>query len=161
MSWCACVFYFLIWSFNTWHLVLFSVYGIPLLQRSRAVLDELESLKPEFKRRVENLNDSHVKAPLPKENGFNQALQSSANSSLDWPAVNRSYNLGMDFKQVRTWLTCFSINFWMLKILNLFGLCHGASSRYNMKCLKIFNLEFSFCFLIAFCLSVCLCEEIM
>lgn len=57
------------------------------------MLDELESLKPEFKRRVEKMNDSHVKAPFPEENGFNKALQSSVNSSLQWPAVN---------KQVRT-----------------------------------------------------------
>jgi len=65
-------------------------------------LDELESLKPEFKRRWEKLKDLHVKAPLPEENGFNMALQSSVNSSLEWPVVNKSNNLSMDFKQVRT-----------------------------------------------------------
>ncbi|RDX87413.1 AMSH-like ubiquitin thioesterase 3 [Mucuna pruriens] len=68
-------------------------------KRSLAALDELESLKPEFKRRVEKLNDSHVKALLPEENGFNNALQSSVNSSLEWPAFNKSYNVGVDFKQ--------------------------------------------------------------
>lgn len=68
-------------------------------KRSRVALNELESLKPEFKRRVEKLNESHVKAPLPQENGSNKALQSSVNSSLEWPAVNKSYNLSMDFKQ--------------------------------------------------------------
>jgi len=72
------------------------------LQKSRPVLDELESLKPEFKRRVEKLKDLHVKAPLPEENGFNKALQSSVNSSLEWPVVNKSNNLSVDFKQVRT-----------------------------------------------------------
>ncbi|KAK7348092.1 hypothetical protein VNO80_22641 [Phaseolus coccineus] len=69
-------------------------------KRSRAVLDELESLKPEFKRRVDKLKDLHVKAPLPEENGFNMALQSSVNSSLEWPVVNKSNNLNMDFKQL-------------------------------------------------------------
>ena len=57
------------------------------------MLDELESLKPEFKRLVEKMNDSHLKAPFLEENGFNKALQSSVNSSLEWPAVS---------KQVRT-----------------------------------------------------------
>ncbi|XP_027920656.1 AMSH-like ubiquitin thioesterase 3 isoform X2 [Vigna unguiculata] len=68
-------------------------------KKSRPVLDELESLKPEFKRRVEKLKDLHVKAPLPEENGFNKALQSSVNSSLEWPVVNKSNNLSVDFKQ--------------------------------------------------------------
>lgn len=72
------------------------------LQRLRAVLDELESLQPEFKRRLDKLNDSHVRAPLSEENGFNKALPSSVNSSLEWPAVNKSSNLTMDFKQVST-----------------------------------------------------------
>ncbi|KHN02918.1 AMSH-like ubiquitin thioesterase 3 [Glycine soja] len=63
-------------------------------KRSRAVLDELESLKPEFKRRVEKMNDSHVKAPFPEENGFNKALQSSVNSSLEWPAVSKQPTAG-------------------------------------------------------------------
>lgn len=56
-------------------------------------------MKPEFKRRVEKLNESRAKAPLPIENGFDMALQSSVNSSLDWPAVNKSYKTSMDFKQ--------------------------------------------------------------
>ncbi|KAL2338974.1 hypothetical protein Fmac_013420 [Flemingia macrophylla] len=68
-------------------------------KRSRAVLNELESLKPEFKRRVEKLNDMHLKAPLLLENGSNKVWQSSVNSSLEWPAVNENYNLSMDFKQ--------------------------------------------------------------
>lgn len=68
-------------------------------KRSRLVLDELESLKPEFKRRLDKLNESRIQAPLPEENGFDMALQSSANSSLEWPAVNKRYNSSMDFKQ--------------------------------------------------------------
>ena len=52
------------------------------------MLDELESLKPEFKRLVEKMNDSHLKAPFLEENGFNKALQSSVNSSLEWLAVS-------------------------------------------------------------------------
>jgi STAM-binding protein len=68
-------------------------------RRSLLVLDELESLKPEFKRRLEKLNESRVQAPLLEENGFNMAMQSPANSSLEWPAVNKRYNSSMDFKQ--------------------------------------------------------------
>nr|XP_027192616.1 AMSH-like ubiquitin thioesterase 3 isoform X2 [Cicer arietinum] len=68
-------------------------------RRSRLVLDELESVKPEFKRRLDKLNESHLQAPLPEENGFNMALQSPASSSLEWPAVNKRYNSSMDFKQ--------------------------------------------------------------
>lgn len=68
-------------------------------KRSRLVLDELESLKPEFKRRLDKLNESRIQAPLPEENGFDMALQSPANSSLEWPAVNKRYNSSMDFKQ--------------------------------------------------------------
>ncbi|XP_027331193.1 AMSH-like ubiquitin thioesterase 3 [Abrus precatorius] len=68
-------------------------------KRSLYVLDELESLKPEFKRRLKKLNYSRAEAPLPEENDFNKASQSSVNSSLEWPAVNKSYNSSMDFKQ--------------------------------------------------------------
>ncbi|MCH92190.1 AMSH-like ubiquitin thioesterase 3-like [Trifolium medium] len=67
-------------------------------RRSLLVLDEVESLKPEFKRRLDKLNESRVQAPLPEENGFNMAMQSPANSSLEWPAVNKRYNSSMDFK---------------------------------------------------------------
>ncbi|OIW00139.1 hypothetical protein TanjilG_29129 [Lupinus angustifolius] len=68
-------------------------------KRSLAVLDELESLKPDFKHQWENLNDSHVKASFPEGNGFNKALESSLNSSLEWPSVNKSSNSSMDFKR--------------------------------------------------------------
>ncbi|KAK7363514.1 hypothetical protein VNO77_05658 [Canavalia gladiata] len=68
-------------------------------RRSLRVLDELESLKPEFKHRVEKLNDSNVEPLLPEENGSNKASQNSGHSSLEWPAVNKSYNLSMGFKQ--------------------------------------------------------------
>ncbi|KAK7342468.1 hypothetical protein VNO80_25422 [Phaseolus coccineus] len=47
------------------------------------------NIMPEFKCRVEKLKDLHVKAPLPEKNGFNMALQSSLNSSLEWPIVNK------------------------------------------------------------------------
>jgi STAM-binding protein len=83
-------------------------------------LDELESLKPEFKRRLEKLNESRVQAPLLEENGFNMAMQSPANSSLEWPAINKRYNSSMDFKQVRTDLFFIS-TVGLLKILYLFS----------------------------------------
>ncbi|XP_019455986.1 PREDICTED: AMSH-like ubiquitin thioesterase 3 [Lupinus angustifolius] len=68
-------------------------------KRSLAVLDEVESLKPEFKRRWEKLNDSRVKASFPEGNGFSKALESSVNSTLERPSVNKSSTLSMDFKQ--------------------------------------------------------------
>jgi len=84
-------------------------------------LDELESLKPEFKRRLDKLNESHIQAPLPEENGFNMALQSPANTSLEWPAVNKRYNSSMDFKQVITVSYIFTSIVGMLKILKIFS----------------------------------------
>lgn len=84
-------------------------------------MDELESLKPEFKRRLDKLNESRIQAPLPEENGFDMALQSSANSSLEWPAVNKRYNSSMDFKQVRTVSYIFTSIVGTLKILRIFS----------------------------------------
>ncbi|KAL1334894.1 hypothetical protein HN51_063846 [Arachis hypogaea] len=68
-------------------------------KRLLAVIDELEALRPEFKLLVNKLNNSHLEAPLPGENSFNMALPSSANSSLEWPPVNKSSNSPMDFRQ--------------------------------------------------------------
>lgn len=68
-------------------------------RKSRFVLDELESLKPEFSRQLEKLNELLAKAPLPEENGFNMALQGPSSSSFEWPGFNKSYNSSIDFKQ--------------------------------------------------------------
>ncbi|RZB54948.1 AMSH-like ubiquitin thioesterase 3 isoform B [Glycine soja] len=81
-------------------------------KRSRAVLDELESLKPEFKLRVEKMNDSHVKALLPEENGFNKALQSSVNSSLQWPAVNKQPAAGFSSQSSWNYDNMLSLDSW-------------------------------------------------
>ncbi|CAK8563755.1 unnamed protein product [Lathyrus sativus] len=68
-------------------------------RRSLLVLDELESLKPAFKRRLDKLNKPRVQAPLPGKNGFNTASQSPAHSSLEWSAVDKRHDSNMDFKQ--------------------------------------------------------------
>ncbi|KAF7837754.1 AMSH-like ubiquitin thioesterase 3 [Senna tora] len=67
-------------------------------KRLLAVLDELESLKPEFKRRVNELNELHGNAQFPKANDSNKALQSSVASSLEWPGISNSSYMSMDFK---------------------------------------------------------------
>ncbi|XP_024922436.1 AMSH-like ubiquitin thioesterase 3 isoform X1 [Ziziphus jujuba] len=54
-----------------------------------SVLDELESLKPEFDRRVGELNKGHAGTQLPQLDGPERTLYSSENSSLEWPAVNK------------------------------------------------------------------------
>ena len=90
------IFYYVIFD----SVVIFPV--ILSLQRLLAVLDELESLKPEFKRQVDELNDLHAKTGLAEDNGSNRALQSSGTSSLEWPPVCKSSSLSVDLKQVRT-----------------------------------------------------------
>lgn len=59
------------------------------LQKLISVLDELESLKPEFDRRVGELNKGHAGTQLPQLDGPERTLYSSENSSLEWPAVNK------------------------------------------------------------------------
>ncbi|KAF7813557.1 AMSH-like ubiquitin thioesterase 3 [Senna tora] len=59
-------------------------------KRLLAVLDELESLKPEFQRRVDELNNFHAKAQLPEDNGFNKPLDSPLTSPMEWPSVSHS-----------------------------------------------------------------------
>ncbi|KAI4344814.1 hypothetical protein L6164_012002 [Bauhinia variegata] len=71
-------------------------------KRLLAVLDELESLQPEFKQRVDEMNDFHGRAPLPEDNDSSKALSSSLGSSLEWPAVNKSSYLNTDFKQLQS-----------------------------------------------------------
>lgn len=69
------------------------------------VLDELESLKPEFQRRVDVVSNSHAKAQLPEDNGFKKPLDTPLTSALEWPAVNKSSYMSTDYKQVRNVLS--------------------------------------------------------
>lgn len=59
------------------------------LQKLISVLDELEHLKPEFDRRVSELNKAHAGTQLPQLDDPERSLYSSENSSLQWPAVNK------------------------------------------------------------------------
>ncbi|KAI4334928.1 hypothetical protein L6164_013628 [Bauhinia variegata] len=68
-------------------------------KRFLVILDELESLQPEFKRRVDELNDLHDTAQLPEDNDYGKALPSSFTSSLERPPINESSCLNTDFKQ--------------------------------------------------------------
>ncbi|KAF3456307.1 hypothetical protein FNV43_RR00957 [Rhamnella rubrinervis] len=54
-----------------------------------AVIDELESLKPEFNRQVSELDKAHARTQLPQLDGPEKTSYSSWNSSLEWPAVNK------------------------------------------------------------------------
>ncbi|KAI9123161.1 hypothetical protein K1719_006050 [Acacia pycnantha] len=69
-------------------------------KRLPAVLDELESLKPEFKQKVDELNELHGNAHFPKANDSNKALHSSVSPSLEWPAVNNNSYSRVDSKQL-------------------------------------------------------------
>ncbi|XP_065637464.1 AMSH-like ubiquitin thioesterase 3 [Quercus suber] len=59
-------------------------------KRLSAVLDELESLKPEFQRRVDELNEGHSGAGLPQLDGLELNSFGSEMYSLEWPAVNKN-----------------------------------------------------------------------
>jgi hypothetical protein len=59
-------------------------------QRLLPVLDELESLKPAFQRRVDELKNAHSGAILSQLDGPESASFGSETSSLEWLAVNRS-----------------------------------------------------------------------
>ncbi|KAI9083207.1 hypothetical protein K1719_034739 [Acacia pycnantha] len=69
-------------------------------KRLLAVLDELESLKSEFKQKVDELNELHGNAHFPKANDSNKALHSSVSPSLEWPAVNNNSYSRVDSKQL-------------------------------------------------------------
>ncbi|GMY27876.1 AMSH-like ubiquitin thioesterase 3 [Fagus crenata] len=64
-----------------------------------AVLDELESLKPEFQRRVDELNNDHSGAGLPQLDGLESTSFGSETHSLEWPAVNRNSYLSVNNKR--------------------------------------------------------------
>jgi STAM-binding protein len=74
------------------------------IQSLLAVLDELESLKPEFQRRVDELNNDHSGAGLPQLDGLESTSFGSETHSLEWPAVNRNSYLSVNNKRVWTQL---------------------------------------------------------
>lgn len=69
-------------------------------QRLLPVLDELESLKPEFQRRVDELNNAHSGARFSQLDGPESTSIGSETCCLEWPAVNKSSYLSFDNKQV-------------------------------------------------------------
>ncbi|XP_059434480.1 AMSH-like ubiquitin thioesterase 3 [Corylus avellana] len=63
------------------------------------VLDELESLKPEFNRQVDELNNAHSGATLSQLDGPESTSFGPEISNLEWPAVNKNSYLSFDIKQ--------------------------------------------------------------
>lgn len=70
-------------------------------QRLIAVLDELESLKPEFLHRVDELNRTHGRAQLVDLDSRDMTSYGAETSSLEWPVVDKKCHLSMDTKQVQ------------------------------------------------------------
>ncbi|KAE8717771.1 AMSH-like ubiquitin thioesterase 3 [Hibiscus syriacus] len=69
-------------------------------KRLLAVLDELESLKPDVQRRVEELNKTRSGARLVDLDDQEGSFYGSATmSSLDWTPVNKGSNMSLDIKQ--------------------------------------------------------------
>ncbi|GLT99039.1 hypothetical protein SLE2022_165070 [Rubroshorea leprosula] len=69
-------------------------------KRLLAVLDELESLKPEFLCQVDELNRAHAGAQLLEQDCQDKASHGSVTPSyLEWPGVNRGTISSMDIKQ--------------------------------------------------------------
>lgn len=71
-----------------------------LFQRLIAVLDELEALKPEFQRRLKELNRTNGESELIKFDGSDRTLNGAETSSSEWPVANKKLNLRVDSKQV-------------------------------------------------------------
>lgn len=75
------------------------------LQRLLAVLDELESLKPEVQRRVEVLNKARAGARLVDLDDHEGPFHGSDKMSpSDWNPENSRLNMSLDIKQVRNHL---------------------------------------------------------
>ncbi|XVE82233.1 hypothetical protein DITRI_Ditri15bG0131500 [Diplodiscus trichospermus] len=69
-------------------------------KRLLAVLDELEALKPEVHRRVEELNKACTGARLVELDGHeNPSYGSEKMSPLGWTPVNKASNMSLDIKQ--------------------------------------------------------------
>ncbi|CAL1397354.1 unnamed protein product [Linum trigynum] len=68
-------------------------------KRLLSVLEELESLKPEFNRRVEELNRGYSNVRIRELDGTEENSYMSQSSSPQWPTVNRSSSSGRDVAQ--------------------------------------------------------------
>ncbi|XP_041025792.1 AMSH-like ubiquitin thioesterase 3 [Juglans microcarpa x Juglans regia] len=67
-------------------------------KRLSSVLDEAESLKPEYLCRVDELKKAHSGSRLPQLDGPESTSRGS-DTSLEWAAVNRNSYLSIDMKQ--------------------------------------------------------------
>lgn len=70
------------------------------IQKLSSVLDEVESLKPEFLRRVDELKKAHSRSRLLLPDAPELSLFGSEISSLERPAANRNSYLSVDMKRV-------------------------------------------------------------
>ncbi|CAI0626348.1 unnamed protein product [Linum tenue] len=68
-------------------------------KRLLSVLEELESLKPEFDRRVEELNRGYSSVQIRELVGVEENSYGSQSSSPQWPLVNRSPSSGRNVAQ--------------------------------------------------------------
>ncbi|KAH9766087.1 AMSH-like ubiquitin thioesterase 3 [Citrus sinensis] len=68
-------------------------------KRLIAVLDELEALKPEFQRRLKELNRTNGESELIKFDGSDRTSNGAETSSSEWPVSNKKLNLRVDSKQ--------------------------------------------------------------
>ncbi|KAH0935074.1 hypothetical protein HID58_012191 [Brassica napus] len=74
-------------------------------KRLRAVINELESLKPEFDRRVDELNRADDESYSVVGSGF--PVVSYSSDAVEWPPVNRaSYFRPGDINKCAAWLFC-------------------------------------------------------
>ncbi|XP_031264521.1 AMSH-like ubiquitin thioesterase 3 [Pistacia vera] len=68
-------------------------------KRLISVLDELESLKPEFQHRVNELNRAHGRAQLVELDSADRTSYGAETSSLEWPIVDKTSHSSMDTKR--------------------------------------------------------------
>ncbi|KAK3002124.1 hypothetical protein RJ639_022216 [Escallonia herrerae] len=72
-----------------------------LKQKLPAVIDELESLKPEFQRQLDKLNKRHAGSQQDQVNDLQKAPYVSESSSSQWPVVsnNKQFLADMKFRE--------------------------------------------------------------
>lgn len=68
-------------------------------RRLIAMIDELEDLKPEFQRRLKELNRTNGESELIKFDGSDRTSNGAGTSSLEWPVANKKLNPRVDSKQ--------------------------------------------------------------